>query len=43
MLCAIRRGNRIIIPRGQDSIQLGDSVVVITTVLGLKDIGDILK
>ena len=43
LLCAIRRGNRIIIPRGQDSIQLGDSVVVITTVLGLKDIGDILK
>ena len=42
LLCAITRNNRIIIPKGQDVIQVGDSVVVITSILGLKDINDIL-
>ena len=42
LLCAISRNSRIIIPRGQDTIQVGDSVVVITSTLGLKDINDIL-
>jgi trk system potassium uptake protein TrkA len=39
--CIIRNG-RIIIPRGGDSILKGDSVVVITTDTGFKDITDIL-
>ena len=40
--CIIRNG-KIIIPRGQDMICKGDSVVVITTNTGFKDITDILK
>lgn len=36
------KGNNII-PKGQDEIRAGDSVVVITTVPGLHDIQDILK
>ena len=42
LICCIRRGNRIIIPRGADRIQIGDSVVVITLEKGLNDIRDIL-
>ncbi len=40
--CIIRNG-KIIIPRGHDMICKGDSVVVITTHTGFKDITDILK
>lgn len=40
--CITRNGiNRI--PRGNDSIQVGDSVIVVTTVKGLNDIRDIVK
>ncbi len=42
-VCAIHRNGKIIIPRGQDHIQVGDSVVIITTNTGLNDITDILK
>ncbi|MGI6070090.1 MAG: Trk system potassium transporter TrkA [Blautia sp.] len=40
--CITRRG-KIIIPRGQDRIQVGDTVIVVTTHPGLHDIRDILK
>ncbi|MGI6107931.1 MAG: Trk system potassium transporter TrkA [Lachnospiraceae bacterium] len=42
LLCAIYRNNQTILPRGADTIQVGDRVVVITTNLGLRDIDDIL-
>lgn len=40
--CINRRG-QITIPRGQDTIQVGDTVIVVTTQPGLHDIQDILK
>lgn len=43
LLGCITRGGNIIIPNGMSEIQAGDSVIVITTQKGLKDIGDILK
>lgn len=43
LICAVNRKGRMILPRGQDSLQKGDSVVVITTRCGeLKDIRDVL-
>jgi len=42
-VCAIHRNGKIIIPRGHDSLKMGDSVVIITTNTGLKDINNILK
>jgi len=44
LVCAIYRNRKIIIPKGQDSLKVGDSVVIITTDCGkLKDIRDILQ
>ncbi len=44
LVCAINRKGKIIIPKGQDFIQEGDSVVIITTDCGAyKDIRDIMK
>lgn len=40
--CLHRRG-QVTIPRGQDSIQLGDTVIIVTTNKGLHDINDILE
>lgn len=42
LICCITRGNQIIIPKGSDSIQVGDSVIVITLEQGLQDIQDIV-
>lgn len=42
LICCIMRGNKVIIPRGADRIQVGDSVIVVTLEHGLKDIRDIL-
>lgn len=42
LICAIIRRGRAITPGGQDQIEPGDSVVVVTTIKGLKDIKDIL-
>lgn len=39
----INRNGSIIIPSGQDTIQKGDSVMIVTTHTGFKDILDILK
>lgn len=40
--CIIRR-DKIIIPGGQDSLQIGDTVIVVTTHTGLDDLSDILQ
>ena len=42
LICCISRGNKIIIPKGSDSIQVGDSVVIVTLEKGLQDIEDIV-
>ena len=43
LIACIYRGGVVHIPRGQDVIQPGDSVIVVTTVRGLKDLTDIRK
>ncbi len=43
LVCCITRGNQIIIPKGSDSIQVGDSVIVVTQEQGLQDIKDIVE
>ena len=43
LISCIMRNGTIRIPRGQDSIQVGDTVVVVTTAKGLNDIRDIVK
>lgn len=42
LIASITRMGKAIIPRGQDTIQMGDSVVVVSKHLGFKDITDIL-
>lgn len=43
LICCITRNNKIIIPDGQSCIMPGDSIIVVTTRLGLQDAQDILK
>ncbi len=43
LVACINRKGKIIIPKGQDSIKIGDSVIVVTAFAGLKDINDILE
>lgn len=43
LIALINRNGRIIIPSGSSSFKPGDSVVVVTTHSGFKDISDILK
>lgn len=43
LVCCIVRGNQIITPSGRDTIQVNDTVVVVTTHKGLHDISDIMK
>lgn len=42
LIACIGRGKRILIPGGNDSIQVGDSVIVITSNQGIDDFTDIL-
>ncbi len=42
IVACIIRGRSIIIPRGKDTMRVGDSVVIVTTTLGLKDIRDVI-
>ena len=37
----ISRGSKLIIPRGSDTIEVGDSVIVVTTHSGLRSLDDI--
>lgn len=43
LVASINRNGSVLIPSGQDSIQVGDSVMIVTTHTGFKDILDILK
>ena len=43
LIATIQRGRTQITPRGQDVIEPGDSVVIVTKGLVLNDITDILK
>ena len=42
LVCCLTRQGTVRIPRGQDSIQIGDNVIIVTTNKGLRDIRDIL-
>lgn len=43
IIACINRNGRVIIPRGNDVMMPDDTVIVVTTKMGLKDIRDILK
>ena len=43
LLSFISRGGKIIIPSGSDEIKVGDTVMVVTTHTGFKELKDILK
>ena len=43
LISCINRNGTVIIPSGQDSIQVGDSVMIVTTHTGFQDILDILE
>lgn len=42
LIAFINRNGKIIIPKGQDAIQVGDTVMIVTTHTGFHDIQDIL-
>ncbi len=42
LVAAILRGRDVIIPHGQDTIKAGDAVVIVSKILGLKDISEVL-
>jgi len=42
LIACIGRKGKIIFPRGQDAIAAGDTVIIVTTHTGFKDISDIL-
>ena len=42
LICCINRNGKIITPTGRDSLQIGDTVIVVTTHKGLSDLSDIL-
>ena len=43
LVASILRGETVIIPRGQDAIEAGDAVVVITKGMALQDVADVLE
>ena len=43
LICSIQRKGKLITPSGNDMLQSGDSVIIVTTNLGLDDIDDILE
>lgn len=43
LICCINRKGKIIIPKGQDIIEAGDTVVIVSEKKGLQDIEDILE
>ena len=43
LICCITRDDKLIIPGGDDVIFPGDSMIIVTTLLGLKDAQDILE
>ena len=43
LIASIQRENTVILPRGNDTIEVGDAVVVVYQTMTLSDITDILK
>lgn len=43
LVACINRNGKIIMPRGKDVIQVGDTVIIVTTHTGFNDLKDILK
>lgn len=43
LIASISRGNEVIVPRGQDVIEAGDAVIVVSKQIGLGDVADVLK
>ena len=43
LISFIQRNHDIIIPRGHDTIEVGDTVMIVTTHTGFNDLQDILK
>lgn len=43
LIACINRGGKIIIPKGRSKIMVGDTVIIVTTQKGLRDIKDILE
>ena len=43
LVACINRNGQIIIPKGKDSICVGDTVIVVTTHSGFKAVNDILE
>jgi len=43
LIAAILRNGELIIPHGHDTIEVGDAVIVVTKILGLKDISEVLS
>ncbi len=43
LIAAIIRDEKVIIPRGADTIQAGDRVVIVSRIMALNDIADILS
>ena len=42
IIACIARGRKIIIPNGEDTLQVGDSVIMITMTKQIRDLEDIL-
>ena len=43
LVACINHNGRIIIPRGHDQIEIGDTVIIVTTQKGLQDVNDTLR
>lgn len=43
LVACINRNGKIITPRGKDTIEAGDTVIIVTTHTGLNDLKDILR
>ncbi len=43
LVAAILRDKKVMIPRGHDSLQIGDAVIIVSRQIGLRDINDIIK
>ena len=43
LIAAILRGDKVIIPRGHDTIEQGDRVVIVSELMALHDITDVLR
>ena len=43
LVAAILRDKKVMIPRGHDSLQIGDAVIIVSRQIGLRNITDIIK